>query len=300
MGYTAWGIAPDSSGNGTTPQTLRRSILAQYSSVGVLSGLNTGTTTGLNYSVTGGAAVCSRSASYGAVIAYEDGGTIATTAGPSSGKRYDVLYIFPNDVSQGDADNLTVIGIVKGTAASSPSVPAIPTGAVAIGTYLVPQGMTATSQATDAGLVNYAIPYSASLGVVATNKNTTSQSLALGFSDVYQSVSVYFPTDRQVQLEWKACFSANSTSTTARGSIYARFQIDGVDVPESASEMEFNNTYSTSRINARVNVTQGTHTIRVAYRQGWATFGPSFHYGTINGFSFPGRVLTVIDEGIAK
>jgi hypothetical protein len=118
----------------------------------------------MSYSVAGGVAVVTRGASVGPYIGANDGAfTVATTAAPGSGSRYDLIYIKFPDEEQGDPDSLAVFGVVQGTAGGSPTIPtgSLPTGAVAIATALVPSGTTQT----DTGVtINKMIPYTVARG----------------------------------------------------------------------------------------------------------------------------------------
>lgn len=71
--------------------------------------------------------------------------TVALAAAPSSNSRYDVIYVKHNDTEKGDANSLPVFDKVTGTAAASPTVPAVPAGAMQLATVLVPAGVTATN-----------------------------------------------------------------------------------------------------------------------------------------------------------
>lgn len=74
---------------------------------------------------------------------------VVVPAAPASNSRYDVLYVKQDDSTQGDADSLPVFGILSGTAAASPAVPALTSipGAYQLATILVPSGVTATNAA---------------------------------------------------------------------------------------------------------------------------------------------------------
>ncbi|WP_416394228.1 MULTISPECIES: hypothetical protein [unclassified Curtobacterium] len=115
--------------------------------------------------------VLSRSLSDGATIVTNVGvATVAIPTAPSSNSQYSVVYVKHNDTSFGDADSNPLFGVVTGTAAASPAVPAVPSGAVAIATVLVPAGATTTS----------------SSGVVITNiiKGTSTYGSAIRYRTV--------------------------------------------------------------------------------------------------------------------
>lgn len=74
-----------------------------------------------------------RGSAYGGVLLSNDGTLVSPTfdAAPSSNSRIDVLWVRQNDaVDAADGDNMPVFGIAKGDAASTPTAPAVPTGAL--------------------------------------------------------------------------------------------------------------------------------------------------------------------------
>lgn len=90
--------------------------------------------------------VVSRGVGDGATITQNVGAASVTIpAAPSSNSRYDAVWVKHDDDTQGDADALPVFGVTSGTAAASPTVPAVPTGALLLATVLVPTGVTATN-----------------------------------------------------------------------------------------------------------------------------------------------------------
>lgn len=90
--------------------------------------------------------VVSRSNTDGVVIITNVGAaTVSIATAPSANARYDTVYVKHNDTEKGDANSSPVFGVVTGTAAASPVVPAAPSSALVIGTVLVPAGVTATN-----------------------------------------------------------------------------------------------------------------------------------------------------------
>jgi hypothetical protein len=72
------------------------------------------------------------------------------TAAPASGSRIDVVYVMQRDsASSASPDGSTAgeVGVATGTAGVTPSKPAIPVGAVELGTVTVGVGATKTSDA---------------------------------------------------------------------------------------------------------------------------------------------------------
>jgi hypothetical protein len=88
----------------------------------------------------------------GAILLANDGPVNVTlTSAPASNSRIDVIYAKQNDgsstVTSPDANSNPIIDKVTGTASATPVKPSIPTGAVELGTVVVPAGATATNSA---------------------------------------------------------------------------------------------------------------------------------------------------------
>lgn len=86
----------------------------------------------------------------GIVLAVNDGLLkVSTTASPGSNSRIDVIWARHHSVAAGDggpdADNIFQIGVTQGTVAASPTVPTIPTGAMALAQAVVTAGVTNTN-----------------------------------------------------------------------------------------------------------------------------------------------------------
>jgi len=90
--------------------------------------------------------VLSRGKSDGAVILSNVGDvTVSLDAAPSANSRYDAIYLRQNDTERGDPNSTPIVDKVTGVAAVSPVVPAVPTGALLLGTVLVPAGAAASN-----------------------------------------------------------------------------------------------------------------------------------------------------------
>jgi hypothetical protein len=90
--------------------------------------------------------VIARAAGDGVYIITVSGTTnVATDPAPGTGSRWDILYIKQNDTDKGDANNQPVLDVVKGTAATSPTKPSIPSGAVSLAEARIYAGTTAAS-----------------------------------------------------------------------------------------------------------------------------------------------------------
>lgn len=90
--------------------------------------------------------VIARAAGDGVYIITVSGTTnLATDPAPATGSRWDMIYIKQNDTDKGDANNQPVLDVVKGTAATSPTKPAIPSGAMLLAEARIYSGTTAAS-----------------------------------------------------------------------------------------------------------------------------------------------------------
>lgn len=104
------------------------------------------TTAGWNYVVNQATFATSKGIADGVAIFSNDGPVnVGTPPAPVSNSRIDVIYVKHNDNTTGDANSNPIFGVVNGTAAASPTKPAIPTGALELATCRVYAGTTGTS-----------------------------------------------------------------------------------------------------------------------------------------------------------
>lgn len=105
-------------------------------------------TTGMNLSVAAGwaAILGTYQTNMGTYMAYNDGAATATitTADPTN-PRIDVVCITVSDAAYSGSLNQVAINVVKGTAASSPTVPSTPTNSIALAQIAVAAGATTIS-----------------------------------------------------------------------------------------------------------------------------------------------------------
>lgn len=86
----------------------------------------------------------------GVILLANDGAAnVLLDAAPGANSRIDLIYAKQNDasgtVTVPDADNVPVLGFVKGTAGAVPVKPTLPVGALELATVLIPSGATATN-----------------------------------------------------------------------------------------------------------------------------------------------------------
>lgn len=90
--------------------------------------------------------VTSKGKSDGVMIFTNDGVVnVPIAAAPASNSRIDVIWVKHNDNTTGDATSTPAFGVTDGVAAASPTKPAIPTGALELGTLRVYAGTTAAN-----------------------------------------------------------------------------------------------------------------------------------------------------------
>lgn len=91
--------------------------------------------------------VINRSAGEGVYILTVSGSTqLPTDPAPGAGlSRWDLIYAKQNDTDKGDANNLAVLTVVKGTPAASPTKPALPAGGIALAEARIYTGTTSTA-----------------------------------------------------------------------------------------------------------------------------------------------------------
>lgn len=107
------------------------------------------------------------------VAIFTNNGTVNVehAAAPASNSRIDVVWVKHNDDTTGDGSALPEFGVTAGTAAASPTKPAIPTGALELGTLRVYSGTTSTDGGSNALANTYRM--TAARGGVVPVRNAT-------------------------------------------------------------------------------------------------------------------------------
>ena len=288
---TALGVQPDSNGNGVTPEVHRMIIAAQWHNTGVIDGLGVTGRSDLQYDVAAGVAVCSKGDADGKTLAYWPGGqTAAVSAGDASNPRIDLVWITAHNPKAGDADNSVVVGVTQGTPAANPVAPELPAGCTLLRSMRVPANATATSSATATDSINYAIPYGASMGLLAhaTSDQTVNQDWSSNTKWwVQQTVTVNLPTDRFVDISYDA--RAHTIDGT-ESSYYLKLVIDGKDITDGNDEVSVTLCWELKRTTWPVTLSAGTHQVTVQARA-----NTNRHQFQWNGK----RNLYIYDRGVA-
>lgn len=105
------------------------------------------------------------------LIANDASTTVTTTAAPASNSRIDVIWVRSQFVQHADANNDVVFGVTQGTAALTPTKPAIPTGALELATAEILSTTTQTSTA----VITQTFPYTAAAGGMVWLRNAAEQ-----------------------------------------------------------------------------------------------------------------------------
>lgn len=104
--------------------------------------------------------------------------TVALDAAPAANSRYDVIYVYQPTSALGDTGPFVpVLGVQKGTASATPSeaavVAALPAGALALASVLIPSGATSTLSTSPLVVIAQIHPYTAAAGGVIHFRNQT-------------------------------------------------------------------------------------------------------------------------------
>jgi len=116
---------------------------------GVIGGANpsiVSTTATMNVAIAAAEFATTKGKADGVAIFTNDGTVnVPIATAPASNSRIDVIYVKHNDNTTGDANSNPIFAVAQGTAAASPTKPAIPTGALELATLRVYAGTTATN-----------------------------------------------------------------------------------------------------------------------------------------------------------
>jgi hypothetical protein len=108
-------------------------------------------------------------------------------AAPASNSRIDVVYAMQRDAnSTTSPDGITQgeVGVITGTAAVSPTKPAIPAGAVEVGTVQVPAGATSTTDATHPPTITTTCQWTTGSGAPIPVRNATEQTALTAYDQL--------------------------------------------------------------------------------------------------------------------
>lgn len=144
--------------------------------VGVLPAHSNPIVTGrasMGYDIAAFNAVTARTAAGAEQIANDGSVTVTTTPAPGANSRIDVIWVRAQFQILGDANNDVVFGVTQGTAAVSPTKPAIPAGALEFATATIPS--TATTTLSSGVVITNTFQYTAAAGGVVRLRNSVEQ-----------------------------------------------------------------------------------------------------------------------------
>lgn len=286
---TAFGIANDPQGNGTTPDDLQAIIAAQYPEAGILSGCEVTGTSGMQYKISAGAVVA-HLAPNRAVFVPVTAQTINTQPAPNTGIRQDYIYVKQN--------TLAVDGNINATVGVGPSVPA---GAVMLSQRPIPAGLQATTAAPEAGNPVYSRPVGGSLGILHRNYHEDPVVRDKG-SFRRGAGTFYVPTDRNIDIRISSTVANGqpgkweSASTSDQGVV--RYDVYLDDQLIFCREREFNNVFDTRDVARVWTVKPGLHRIHYVVSHIWG-----YRYWRVRGGTerrYAGDQFTIVDMGVAK
>ena len=287
---TGFGMAPDSNGNGTTPDDLQAVIAAQYPEAGIISGCEVKGTAAMIYQVASGA-VCIHLAPGRAVLVPVPAQQITTQPAPTTGSRTEYIY----------CQQLTEP--VNGSVASKVAIGAtVPANAVMLSKREVQANIKATTATQEAGNVVFSRPVGGSLGVLHHHETTRDTPHNLG--EFRRGAGTFFvPTDRTVDIRLTstvttATSETNVTPVVANGSVFYDIYVD--DRLVLRRERAFNTIWESKDFSTIQTLQKGQHRIHYVVRH--TTYGHPWWVvrGENGGFPFPGDSLTVTDIGVAK
>lgn len=302
IGIAAMADPDDSSKRiGRTPLD-DRLIQAGLRTNGVLQwGGITPSTTAMAYTVSGGFVVqIGMGSGQGSVLGapsgqvlttYDDGSALAVGGAQN---RIDVIYVKQNDNDQGDGSVEMKFYVQKGVEGSTSTLPTLPPRSLVIEQRMVLPTTTKASQTTVVASRQYSVGLDGTKGVL---HQWTDQfnGLADQGSRVLGNGTIVLSTDRNIDFEIIPCISAATTQNS--GSCLYGVILD--DVTIAACEIAYTGYWGVTYWKYPTTLEAGTHT--VAYVR-VKRAGDDFyqHYGSQQGYPWPGTIFRVVDRGITQ
>ncbi|MCX8648459.1 hypothetical protein J3U01_08605 [Bifidobacterium sp. B4107] len=290
---TAFGVAPDSSGQGCDAMTHRRVIASQWENTGIVSGLEVSGRQDLRYGVSPGVAVCSMGDADGMSIAWWDGAGSPYTedqvsAGDSAYPRIDAVYMIAHT---GQPDNLVHVKAAQGEPSASPVPPRVEAGGQVLAYMMLPAGATSTAAAARWGDVDYAVPYGARMGRLGYGRNTSTvvQDWTSKWWSQAPVTTLMMPTDRLVTVRFTFRASVDGEQV---GSFYAMPVVDGVEMGDGNDECQVSYVWARQHVEWSLVLSGGaSHTVDVKAKPNLGR--PRFTWRGL-------RTVEVVDEGVVR
>lgn len=300
MSTTGFPVPQDRDGNGCTAAMMRRIVAAHWEAGGVVDGMRVSGGTSMEYTVSPGVAVIPMGAnrSQGYVEAYCEGGQVATTSNAGTTPRVDAVWVMAHDIIFGDADNLVTLGVTQGAPAVVPKAPSIPTRAALICDMQVPAGATSTAGAVTFGSYHDAVPYGASLGVLADVRDSTGERVSASNADwkTRAVATLSLPTNRVVEVRYDRTATTHDFNST--GSLVVDILVDGAS--SLMDEIAYSGAWETKGVSLITTLRAGTHVVSV--RDGWHEGAAVDLISTKPGYPTAnvGMRMMVVDRGVAR
>lgn len=282
---SGFGVDKGADGSGTSASDIRKIFGGLYTP-GLISGGGVSRSgSSMTYSVNSGVAAI-ETATGEVVLAPIPSKTI-TAATNGSSPRTDYVYAKQRYPSiEGDAD----IDVDYGSS--------LPSRSVLLAKFNVPANAGNTNAATNAGGVDYSIPYGASLGVLHKYTDTSVGNLATGLTRKGNG-SIWVPTDRRLRFSLTTTLQANG-ATGFDNTKYCEWgfipSIDGSDFI-LWSTPGLHQALATYYYEAYITVSKGSHTVNYGALR---LIGPgtAYHFaGLIGSYGRVGTIFQVEDAG---
>ena len=271
------GLAPDGSGNGTTPEGLQQILACRYSQPGTIAGLAlTASPTLMQISVGAGAAAVQLASGLLVEVPVAPI-NLTLAAAPTSGSRVDIIAI------AGATGQLAVVS-------------AVPAGSQEIGRVTVPAGATKGTDCTISSDRIWAVLQGASQGVIATWTETTAVNTQIPTSK--QTLATLRlspqPSPRLVECMLQSCLAWEPSD----GSTLWELLLDGVVV--AGFEIQHTKYWDARHVHYRLSLTAGVaHTVGLT-RAPWTGSRPAVFGGPYNGRTWPRTMLEITDLTVSR
>ena len=246
--------------------------------VGVLgpaSGLLTALAT-MNVAVAAAEFVTSKGKADGVSIFTNDGTVnVPIAAAPASNSRITVIWVKHNDDTTGDGDALPTFGTTDGTAAATPTKPAIPTGALELGTLRVYAGTSAANGGSNVLTETYqmtamrggVVPFRTLAELTAWTSATSGQVAYVIGGNLYEATGSAWAMQTFAEAAGSVTFGSSGGANYL--DVAVSFPAGRFTQPPLVLVGTQANTSGSTLSAAAVNVTTGGFTARMAFAGGW-------------------------------
>ena len=271
------GLAPDGSGNGTTPEGLQQILSCRYSQPGVIAGIAiTASATLMQISVGAGAAAVQLASGLLVEVPVSPI-NLSLAAAPASGSRTDIV-------------------VVAGATGQLSIVSAVPAGSQEVGRVVVPAGATKGTDCTVSTDRIWALIQGASQGVVASWTETTAANTQIPVAK--QTLTTLRlapqPSQRLIECLLQSCLATASGA----GSVMYEVLLDGV--VSAVFELVHSKYREPKHVHHKLTLAaNAAHTVALT-RVPWSDTRPYVFGGAQDGTTYPRTLLQVTDITVAR